>query len=330
MGYEDRDYFRSKPRFGLSPGMGTATKGLIIVVAAGYLIGLVVANTVSFTDREFWAVASNPETQQYWARMIFVLTAADVAPWVQGYAPGYWKVLASWAVAPGIITAAVDAIMVYIAGKAVEELLGTRRFLYLFIGACLAANLLAGFADPLMLPSRQVVIMGAGPGVMACLATLIWIAPNQPSIFNWPLKRVVLIILVAVIGFNLIFPLFGGEIAQSPTQLLWGAGAGAWYMWFLKTRNMMPKLAVESYEEPWSKRGYLNEYSDDDPAAQKQRDRERKETEKREAEQVKRAAAAQAEQAKLDAILEKISKQGINALSRAERKFLEGQSKRKK
>ncbi len=339
MGYEDRDYFRAKPRFELSRAVGAGTLGLIITVVAGFISGLVVSDTIQYAGAlkstgvaEFWAAATVEGRQAWWARKLFVLTASDISPWVQGYSPGYWKVATSWLVAPGIFSAVLDTIFVYFAGKSLEEPLGRRRFLLLFIGACVAANLMAGFSDALVQPGRQqVVIMGCGPGVVACFVGLLWIVPDQRSIGGWPLKRVMAVVIGALLVINVMMALFAaGEIGLSPTQLLWGAAFGAVFMQALKNKGALPSVGVEAADESWSKRGYMHSYDEDDPASAKQRERDSKTAEKLEREAAKRAEAAAAEKARLDATLAKISASGINSLTRAEKKFLDSQSKRKK
>ncbi|MBX3458953.1 MAG: rhomboid family intramembrane serine protease [Planctomycetes bacterium] len=339
MGYEDRDYFRPKPKFELSSAVSRGTLALIIVVAAGYISGLVIADTLSFAGsfasqgvRDFWAAAATEGRQAWWARQIFVLTASDIALWQQGAQFGGWKVLTSWMVAPGLISAVLDAIFIYFAGKALEEPLGTRRFLLLFVGACVVGNLLAAPADALLQFSRtQVVIMGCGPGIVACFTGLLWILPDQRSLGGWPLRRVIGVVIGVLLAINVAVALFSpGEIGLSATHLIWGAAFGALFMQVLRNAGKLPKVAAAASNEPWSNPGYLNSYSDEDPRAARLRERERKEAAKREAEEAKRRAAQAAEQAQLDAILEKISRTGITSLTRAEKKFLDDQSKRKK
>jgi membrane associated rhomboid family serine protease len=330
MGYEDRDYFRAKPSFGLSAATGPATKALIIAVVSGYLIGLLVGNTTAFNDPGFWDAAGQPGTQQAAARAIFVLTASDIAPWAAGYSPGYWKLLTGWLVAPTLIGAVIDALLVYFAGRYVEEILGWKRFVSLFIAACVAAGLLAGIVDPLLMGSReQIVIMGSSPGIFACFVSMIWIAPEQRSIFGWPLKKVVLILLAVVVLLNFLFPLLGGaQFALSPTYLMWGIAAGALYMSYLKSINRLPAQAPARPEAQWGEAGLM--VVDDDPASAKERERQRRDAERIQREEQKRLEEEQARREQLDAILDKISREGIDRLSRAERKFLDSQSKRSK
>lgn len=339
MGYEDRDYARPKPRFELSSSVHRGTLALVIIVVAGYISGLVVADTLSFAGsfatqgvQDFWIAAGTEGRQAWWARQIFVLTASDIALWQQGSSFGGWKVFTSWMVAPGLITAVLDVIFVYFVGKSLEEPLGTKRFLLLFVGACVVANLLAAPVDALIQANRaQVVIMGCGPGIVACFTALLWILPDQRSIGGWPLRRVLGTVIGVMLAINVAMALFStGEIGLSATQLLWGAACGALFMQVLRNAGKLPVAGVTVKGEPWSESGYLHGYNDDDPETARQRERERKELEKREIEAARRTAAQAADQAQLDAILQKISQNGINSLSRSEKKFLDEQSKKKK
>lgn len=329
MGFEDRDYFRSRPRFKELGSHGPATIGMIIAIVAGYLGGLVVADTTSFTSPEFWDAAAGPGSKQSLSRSLFVLTARDIAPWQAGYAPGYWKLLASWLVAPGIIAAVIDAILIYFAGRALEETLGWKRFLALVIGACIFASLMAGLSDPLILPGReQIVIMGSSPGIFACFTVLLWTVPNRPSIFGWPVKRVLGGVLAIVAVYSFLAPLFSGDnIALSPTHLAWGIAAGAIYMSYFSKGSSKAAAATSGHRETWSSE-YASEIGEDSQE-RKAREQERKALERMQREALEKQAAEDARKAQLDGILDKINVNGIDSLSRAERRFLEDESKRK-
>lgn len=329
MGFEDRDYFRARPRFGTTGSLGPAGKGMIIAIVAGYLIGLVVADAISFTDAAFWEAVSNPDGRQRLGHALFVLTARDIAPWQAGYSPGYWKLLTAWLVAPGVIAAAVSAILVYFASTALEEALGWKRFLLLLIGACVCASLLAGLIDPLILPGReQIVIMGSSPGIIACFVAMLWVTPDRPSIFGWRLRRVMGGVLAVVAAFSFLAPVIGGDAyTQSPTQLLWGIAAGAMFMNYLKSTGSLPTAAATARRKSWQS-GY-DEVAGEDAEERKARERERKALEKMQREAQERHAAEEARKARLDAILDKININGMGSLTRAEKRFLEDESKRK-
>ncbi|MBE7491608.1 MAG: rhomboid family intramembrane serine protease [Planctomycetes bacterium] len=326
MGYEDRDYFQSKPKFELSSGVHPATRGLLIAVIAGYVIALIAGNHTSFASPEFFLTSA--EGPPFWVRQAVVLTSHDVVPWLKGFSPGYWKLLTHWLVPADLLRCVLDAVGVYFAGRMVEELFGTRRFLALFVAACVLSGLLAALTDHWLLGSRVGVIMGPVGGMFAAFVSVAWIAPNQRTLFGWRTRPVVfgLVGFFAVIG--VIYALVGDRpVAHSPTQLIWGAAVAAVYMSVLKAAGRLPAVAPGSYEEPWNRRGNLPEDVDDVSRALA---RARKEEEK-EREQAERQRAAQAaDQQKLDAILDKISRQGISSLSRGEKAFLDAQSKRRR
>lgn len=332
MGYEDRDYFQSKPKFEFSSGLHAGTKGLMIALIVCYIGGLIAADNTEFTDQRFWDAVKFPVEQQLWAYRVFVLIPQNVVP-SGGFDPGYWKLLTHWLVAPGLISAIIEVIFVYFVGKMLEQLFGTRRFLTLFIGGCVVSGLLAALIDPLLVGSRFSVIMGATGGLVACYVTVLWIAPNQKSFFGWKTKHVVIGIVAAISLVSLLMGVFGGNESATltPTQPVWGAAFGALYMVIAKKRGRVPSITggfqqQDEHLEEWQKPGYMHDYKDKDfdekkfkAVADKQRDDEDKAV-------VQRRAAKE----KLDAILEKISEEGMTSLSRKEKKFLDEQSKKGK
>lgn len=332
MGYEDRDYFQSKPKFEFSSGLHAGTKALMIALIACYIGGLVAADNTEFIDETFWASVRFPVEQQLWAYRLFVLVPQNIIP-VGGYDPGYWKLLTHWLVAPGLISAIVEVIFVYFVGKMLEQLFGTRRFLTLFIGACVFSGLVAALVDPWIVGGRFSVIMGASGGLVACYMTAVWIAPNQRSLFGWPLRNVVLGVIGLICVVSLLMGIFGGNDSAtlSPTQPVWGAAFGALYMVLARRRGRVPSIAggFQRQDEPledWQKPGYLHDYKESEfnerkfnAVANKQRDAELEAARKR-----------SADKEKLDAILEKISQSGISSLSRKEKKFLDEQSRKNK
>lgn len=325
MGYEDRDYFQSKPKFELSSGLQPATRGLLIAVIAGYVIALIAGNNTNFASEEF--LLSSGSGSPLWVRRVAVLTSADIVPWVADYSPGYWKLLTHWLVPSNLLACVFDALGIYFAGRMIEELFGTRRFLLLFVAACVLSGLLAGLTDHLLLRGRPGVIMGPGGGIFAAFLSVVWIAPNQRTFMNLRLRTFVLILLGLFAALALVTGLTGKGPVVSPTQLIWGMAVCAVYMSILKAGGRVPAMAPGSYEEPWNRRGNLPEDGDDVARAianaRKEDEKERQRAEKERAEQ-------QAQQQKLDAILDKISKQGISSLSRSEKSFLDEQSKRRK
>lgn len=322
MGYEDRDYFQSRPKFELSPSVHPATKGMIIAFIAAYLIALIAGDNTEFTSPDFFAASA--EGGPRLVRLAVVLTSNNVAIWAPGFDPGQWKLLTHWLVAPGLLAAVIDVLCVYLAGRMVEELFGTRRFTLLFIAACVLAGLLAGLVDPLLMgQSRVSVIMGPAAGAFAAFTTLAWIAPNQRSMLGFRMRPMVLTIVGIVCGLNLVMGLLDKDpFVRSPTQLLFGVALSAAYMTFLKSRGKLPGLAPGSYQDG-------REGAESDPVAASLA-QAGKEIERERAERERERAARNADQQKLDAILAKISTQGIGSLSRGEKSFLDSQARKRK
>jgi membrane associated rhomboid family serine protease len=318
MGYEDRDYFKSKARFEPSLALPPATRGLMIAVAACYILGLIAANNTSLTDPEFWALAAQPDSQQSLLVRLAVLTPGAVAPWGETFAPRPWVLLTHWLIPVSLFAAVVDVLLIFFAGRLVEPLLGGRRYLLMFVSVCVFAGLLAALTDPLIVRGRQSVIMGPTAGVFAVYAAMIWIAPNQPALFGLTLKRLVLIVLALVLGLKLVWAFSGGVAVASPTQIAWGAGLAAAYMSYLNRAGRVPSLEALSVRTPTEPRESWEREAAEAAA----------EARKLEAERDARRAAEARDRAKLDALLEKISREGMHSLTRAERKFLDEQAQK--
>ncbi len=325
MGYEDRDYFQSKPKFELSPGVDPATKGLLIVLVSVFVGALIAANSMDFASAEFLDGGSSNAS---WVARIFVLTSADVAPWARGFAPGHWKLATHWLLSGNIVGLVFDCMGVFFIGRMVEELFGTRRYILLLVVACALSGLLAGLLDPLLVPGRTSVILGPSGGLIAMMVSVAWIAPHQRTIMGWQLRPLVLGLAGILAGLSLLTGVFsGGAVTRSPSQLLCGLLLGVGYMSFLKSRGRIPAPAPGSFTEAWNRRG--NKPEDVDPVARALIEN-RKADEKEKAETEKRRAGIDADQKRLDGILDKISREGIAALSRSDRTFLDDQSKKRR
>lgn len=326
MGYEDRDYVREKPRFAPAPKAGKGVIALLTLTVFGYLVMLILGNATSASDAEFWVhdTGSNAQVAQY----LFVFTPLDLAFWHPASIAGVWKVATHWMAAPSLIAAAIDAILIWFGGRYVEQSMGTRRFVVFFVGTAVISGLLAALTEiPLLyLGSPRIsLVMGASGAIFACITSLIWLMPNARSFFGWSMKTAVLVLLGAVTAIGILMGAFSRQpIVPSFTQVLWGAAVGAGWMMLLKRTGRMPGPVASKSAEPWAEAGYLNDYRDED--ADPKADAKRR---KGEAQLAKLRQQAIEEQQQLDALLEKISKNGINSLSRAEKKFLDEQSKKK-
>jgi membrane associated rhomboid family serine protease len=321
MAYDDRDYFRPRPRVDFGGPFGPAGKGLLIAFAAAYLSALILADTVNFAMPDFWNAVSEGESGPSLARMLFVLTPQDTSPWLEGFTAGFWKLLTHWVVPANVISAALYCLFIYLIARRTESVFGTRRFLTMFVACCVTAGLLASLVDPLIAwRAEHVVIMGPAPGIMMLFATLIWLAPQQRSIFGWPLRNVVIGVLAFVVLFGLVRPLFTGDsVVLSPTHVLWGPLFAWGWMRVLQARGRIPHLEAPSAAEPWASPDYAKEDTGPTKAELK---RQQKAAQERQ--------AVQAEKERLDNILDKVGKEGLASLTRAERKFLDSQSAKQK
>lgn len=324
MGYEDRDYFQSKPRFEAGPGLMPATKGLIVALAAAYLSALVVSNHVNFMAPAFLLAAlTDPDGGASWLWRLVVLTPHNIIPAHGAFEPAPWKLLTHLLVPQGLLPAVFDALGIYFVGRFLEPQLGTRRFLLLLALVGVASGLMAALSDPWLLGSEKLaVIMGPQGALIGVFCGAAWIAPNQPSLGNWPMKRVVGILVGLFALAPLVFSLVSREaVVGSATQALWGAVVGNGLFFGLRRRGKLPFYGPQGIEREFDS---LPKYDEREAA------RLAAEDEKQEREAARLKAEAGAEQEKLDAILAKISREGIGALSRTEKKFLDEQSRRRR
>lgn len=325
MAYDDRDYFQTKPKFEFSAGLGDVTKGLLILLAVVYIGGLIAGDTTDFAHPDYWAAAAARADGPTFMYQVFVLVPQNVLP-ASTNDIGHWKLLTHWMLGSSLLAAVLNLVFVYFVGRMLEQILGRKSFLLLFVGACVFAGLCASLVDGLLVRDKLVVILGPGPGILAVFATVIWIAPDQKWFFGWRMRYVVIGILALITLFSLLTGLLSSStVVLSPTQPIWGIAVGAGYMLWLKRKGRVPSFTGGPQEklEPWEQPGYLQEKPFDEgkfkTTASRQRDAEDKATKQ-----------AIEDKRKLDAILEKISASGITSLSRSEKKFLDAQSKKKK
>lgn len=326
MAYDDRDYFREKPKFEISWSVGHATKLLVIVSSVAYIVAMFMGDNTSFMDPEFWQQAiALPDSSQHLVLNGVVLIPSNIIPWgASEFHPQHWKLLTSWLVAPGLLSAILTALFVFFVGRSVEQFFGVKRFLILFLLCCVTAAILSSIIDPWILAERrEAVIMGASPGILGCYATLLWIAPNQKGIFGWKVKHVVSVLLVAMVIISLISALGSSStVVLSPTHGIFGVIPAALWMTYLKAKDRLPAPELRGKSKD-DERGFsLPSFLEHDNEEKTGRERARRKLKEN---LDKDAANAQ----RLDAILAKISEKGMDSLSRKERKFLDEQSKAK-
>ncbi len=333
MGYEDRDYYRDRPRLEFSGVMGRGTLTLLIIIGAGYFAAVVLGNTLSFTDVEWLrAVFVDHDEASGGAKLTyagFVLTGRDVAPWVNSYTLQPWKVLTSWLVEPSLFSMVMALIVAYFIGRAMEDLLGARRLILAVFALSVVSALLASLLDPLLFQSRLSVIMGTHAALLGLMTPLCWLYPKDQLILSFPARKFMAVLIVVLLAVNVLLALSSGEtVILSPTQPTFAVLAAAGFTQFLSMKGRLPRLGGEADDRAsWGK----PMYRPDEEVEPKKRGfgsffsrREEPEPEQDE------RTSEKAEKQKVDALLEKISKKGIDSLSRAEKEFLDSQSKRMK
>lgn len=329
MAYDDRDYFQSKPKFEPASGLPNGAKGLMIAVVAAYVVSIIVGNVTGYTGDEYWRAWSAGTDQARNAYNFYVLIPQNIIPAHGSFDPQHWKLLTHWLFPSGIFTAVLDVLMIYFAGRLIEPLFGTRRYLTLFVAACVVSGALAALVDPWLVGGEKVsLIMGPTGGIFGVFMTMLWIAPEQKSFFNLKIKHIILGGLGIFVAINLLTGVLGSGVAtNSPTQLLFGAGVAAAYMMYLRKQGRVPSFAggVQQGEpkQAWEEEGYMHGYRDDvadEAKFNKVANKQRKDEDKRRRQR-------KTDKEKLDAILDKISRESMTALTRAEKKFLDKQSK---
>lgn len=220
----------------------------------------------------------------------------DAQSWVDGFplVPA-WQLLTY-----GLLHSPVDVmhllgnlLMLYFFGTMLEEELGTRRFLWTYVAAQVAGAVLflvaAGFGS---LSGSVVGASGACYGVMIAVATLFPARVVYLLFVPIPLRWLALLILVVTVFSALVQLKFESSSGTAHLVHLGGIVYG-----FLAVRSgLVRKDPVEILE----RRRAVNEVE-----------------------------RAQSDAMRVDQLLEKISREGIGSLSKAEREFLKKASSRR-
>ena len=336
MSFEDRDYYRDRPRLEVSGGVGSGTMALLVLVIAGYVIGAMLANTISVLDPEWLsrAMLDDGEGKSAGARLFYgviVLTDRNVAPWVGGFEAQPWKVLTSWLVEPSLMQMVMSAIGAYFVGRMYDELVGARRLLAIVAGLSILSALGASLLDPLLLGQRTSIIMGMNAALMGLIAPLIWLFPAEQRILSFPARRFIVVVLGLLLAFGLFSSIAGSHsLVASPTQPLFAVAIAAGGTALLKRRGRLTGLQGAGQEDDrasWGKPMYRPDVEQSEPKRglgklfSLQRARVDVEDTPDEAE---------GERKRVDALLDKISKTGLDSLTKSERKTLDEHSRRMK
>ena len=205
-----------------------------------------------------------------------------------------WQPITYQFVHGGLWHLAWNMLLLFFAGRLLEELVGTRRFILVYLGIGAFAGVMSCVVDP------GWPVIGASGSVLGVFVALALKVPNLPVnliFFTARLKWVALV----VIGIDLlkVLPVLVGGVAGNQVALndrtahwahLFGALGGVAWAWF------GPRVAL-----PWM------------------HDLARRRARRREVEKLERSLN---EERELDRILDKISRDGMPSLTEAERSFL--------
>ena len=115
-------------------------------------------------------------------------------------------------------------------GGVCERVLGTRRFLILFVACVIAGAVVQVAVDW----GELVVMYGASGGVSGCFAAVIRLMIGDPV--NPRRRRLGYNLLVALIVINVLFGVLDGAFLGGDTEIAWQAHLGGFLMGFLMVR----------------------------------------------------------------------------------------------
>lgn len=336
MGIHDREYYRDEGAVAPRPKMGRGGKAVMIAA-----IALFAAQSLYIGD--FLATGRMTLENGGWMAQL------ALHPWallpVGGESSGWpapWQVLTSLAVQGGLIEVAMFCIFgLWLMGSMVESKAGTRLFLLLLAASAVLPAILAALIDPLLAPHGvSFGISHASAGIFVA-AWQLYPPVKGKGAFSFRTFAIILLVVAAGLSAWTYFPSgrLPGQIhvISSLPALLGAAAVGFVFFRLAAVKRMMPR-AEEDFLAALSEHNTRAKGIDFEAIArggtpglapeealrrQKERDRE----EKLEAKRKKRE---QSEQAQLDALLERIGKDGIDSLSRSEKAFLERVSREKR
>jgi membrane associated rhomboid family serine protease len=206
-----------------------------------------------------------------------------------------WQVLTYPLVHGGVRHLCWYMLILFFAGRILEGIVGTRRFLGLYV-ACAAGGALGAFLHDQ--PGQPTI--GAGGSIMGVLTILLVLAPNLPVNLIFFMLRLKWVVFVLV-AIDFCFAVGGPVILDDPspsyywTPLLGAVtGFGGIWVW---PRVLRPR--VEQLRQRLDRR--------------------------REVDEIERSLHDEKE---LDRILDKITRQGMGSLTERERRFLKRASTR--
>lgn len=211
----------------------------------------------------------------------------------------------------GILHLAFNMLMLFVFGPSVEERMGGRVFLLYYVLAGIGG---AAFSFLLMQWVPVSLILGASGAIMAVAVAFAWYWPNHP-VFVFPLPDPIPAkwLITFLVGLDLVLAFLGISDGVAHLAHLGGVGAGLLYLKGQDWRLTRAERQVRGNDA-----GEGNVLVTPLPRASRKGSAPRPAT----------TSSPSRTTAEIDRVLDKISAQGVDSLTPAERKFLAEMSRR--
>jgi membrane associated rhomboid family serine protease len=215
MGFEDRDYYRAESGGTFFTGAGSAVKALIAINAAVFLLQVVTIGPVPNDPG-----SSAPAIDQ-WLNLQPDLVAHGQI----------WRILTyGFGFSGNLIVFLFDLYFLWIFGKTIEEMYGTRELILYYLAAVLLGGAVGTLAA--LGPNHDAVMMGSAVPILAVTVLFAWHYPRMQILlfFLIPVEIWIVVALIAASNlfsaaqFGLTGGLFVAELVVIGFALLYGWG----------------------------------------------------------------------------------------------------------
>jgi membrane associated rhomboid family serine protease len=280
-----------------------AVTTLVIVNVAVFLI-----QRFYFSDQVFDPVAQRIVTQGWGALSIDALVQGRV-----------WTIFTHLFVHGGILHLVANCLMIFFAGKAVQSLIGSRHFLYIYFLSGLVGGATELLASWLM--HRDIAIIGASGAAFGTLLALAVMLPQETITamlyFIIPVRIRLWTLAVVLLGISAVCAVLQAtgvwDMNIANFDHLGGALAGWWYVRLLGYGG--PPI---TYENMWEERQRREERRAYAGVRRRKRAMDQDDPDAEAPPLTKRQLIEQ----EIDPILDKIAAHGIECLSEEERRLL--------